>query len=70
MKPYSLYEVEVAHNSRYVTTVSARSSDEAHRKAWKKIFKKHPKIVPFFRENPFICIEKGQHGLWGNANLG
>jgi hypothetical protein len=68
MKPYDLYQVEVAHNSRYVTSVSARSSAEAHRKVWKKIAKKNPKLVVFFRENPFICIPNNDSGLWGNAN--
>jgi hypothetical protein len=70
MKPYSLYEVET-FNYRHITTVSARSSDEAHRKAWKKIYIKNPKLVPYFKENGFVCIHRGsEYGMWGSANLG
>lgn len=69
MKPYSLYDVELLHNYRHITTVSARSADEANRKAWKKIAKKNPGLVPFFRVNEFVCIHQSNDG-WGKADFG
>ncbi len=68
MKPYSLYSVETFHQ-RHICQVAARSNAECRRKAWKTIFKRSPRLVSYFRVNPFICIHEGDSG-WGDADLG
>jgi hypothetical protein len=68
MRPYNLYQIETFKGG-YITQVAARSNKECRRKAWKAIFKKAPRLVQFFRINPFICINQGDSG-WGRTDLG
>ena len=67
MRPYDLYQIETFKGG-YITQVAARSVAECRRKAWKAIFKKAPRLVPYFRENDFCCINQGDSG-WGNAKF-
>lgn len=67
-KTYDLYNVETWHE-RHITTVSARSAEEARRKAWRKIAAVAPKLVPYLKENGILVIQRGDSG-WGTANFG
>jgi len=68
VKAYRLYTVETA-KERHITTVAARSNQEATRKAWKAIFKHRPDIVPILQRKGIIVMLKNEGALWGEANF-
>ncbi len=67
MRPYDLYSVETWHQ-RHICTVSARGHAECERKAWKRIAKKAPGLVGYFKKNGFQCLLESKGG-WGNADF-
>lgn len=63
MKPYYLWDVETFRRL-HLTTVAAPTYEQARRKAWKAIARKSPKLIPYFKENRFLCVQLEETGYY------